>query len=686
MVIFLLPFCSAAEGLTETSEAESTDDQAYTLGEVVVTGKRDGVESIGTVHRITQEDISISGARNLNEAIDLLPGVNVMVGGDAVPKIDIRGFRPRHNILLLNGIPINSTYDQQFNPSIIPVENIAEIKMTSGPSSVLYGQGGLGGVINIITKKGTPGIDGMIGAEVGESGSHSEKAHLSGQKDKWNFFSSASYSYRDAYPLADDFSDTSLEGGHYRDNSDKESGALFANLGYDPTDQLSLGLTLNTLFGEYGIPTGVYDPATDPFASKPKYRRIEDYRGFSTQLAFDFYPDASPFNMRGWVYYNQMGEENNRYSDNGYDSFTNNLSIVTYDLDNTTTVTGITLQPQYEFADFGALTVGLSAERDTWDSRGTAWNHWSTNWPPGYEAANVDDSKTVSVYAAKFEYEWTVSPTLGLTAGYAYHWQFRHDHDTYVDTENPGSILSLDEDSADDFSYLVGGYYDVGTRVRLKAAYQRNIRFPSIRQLYDVDAGNPELSTERVYHYSAGVEWQLPADIRLTVDGFHSIAKDFIEKDSRKSEKFENFDEYLFTGAEVAVDIETFKRFFLRLCYSYLETEDNANTGRDDLQYRPRHRVTLEGNYKFPWGLIPYVSMVYVTDQYYYEKGGNPWNPPAKAKLDDYLVINFKLNYKIKKKVTLYVGADNVLDANYEQSYGYPLSGRFIYGGVEFHF
>ena len=682
LLLLLLPF----PVFSETETAETRREDVYTLGEVVVTGKKDGVESIGTVHKVTQEDISISGARNLNEAIDLLPGVNVMVGGDAVPKIDIRGFRPRHNILLLNGIPINSTYDQQFNPSIIPVDNIAEIKMTTGPSSVLYGQGGLGGVINIITKKGTEGFGGTIGAEVGSGPSHMEKFNLSGRDGKFNFFSSATYSKREAYPLSGDFTDTALEGGNDRDNSDKESGSVFANLGYDPTANLSLGLTANYLYGEYGIPATAYDSTTDIFAPSKKFRRIDQYNGYSVQAASEYFHPNSRFSIRGWIFFNQMDEENNRYSDNQYNSFTSDPSLVTYNLDNGTQVSGFTLQPQYDFGEAGVITIGLSAELDTWKSKGTAWNEWSSTWPPGYVATEVDDSKEVSVYSAKAEYEWTAMGNLGGTVGYAYHYQKRHDHSSYVDVSNPGRTLSLDEDTIDDYSFLIGSHDDITEMTRLKAAFQRNIRFPSIRQLYDVDSGNPELGTERVYHYSAGIEQQLPHKIRLILDGFHSIARDFIEKDSRRSDRFENFDKYLFTGAELATEIQTFEQFFLRACYSFLHTKDKSGSGRDELQYRPAHRVTVESKYTFAWGLIPYISAVYVGEQYYYSKGGNPWEPPVKAKLDDYVVVNVKLNYKFKERYTIYVGADNLFDEDYEQSYGYPLSGRYLYGGAELRF
>lgn len=659
----------------------------YSLGEVVVQGKMGGVESVSTVYRVTEEDISISGARNLNEAMDLLPGVNVMVGGDAVPKIDIRGFRPRHNILLLDGIPINSTYDQQFNPSIIPVEHIAEIKMTTGASSVLYGQGGLGGVINIITKKGFQGLHGMVGSEAGQGDSYLGKGSISGGDEKFNFFLSASSTRRNHFPLSDDFEDTPLESGQNRENSDKENSNFFANVGYDAGKDLRLGLTFNYLLGEYGLPVVVYDSATDAFAPNKKFERMDDFEGFSLQVAGDYHPGDSPLSVRGWAYYNQMDEEHNRYCSDQYDGFTCDPLLKTFNLDDTVTVKGLSLQPKVDFREAGVLTFGLSAQQDTWESKGQAWTEWSSAWPPGYLLEDVDDDKDTEVYSGALQYEYTPLPGLGLVFGYARYYQERDDPAGSGDIDQGGHILPATDDSDHDNSIMAGAYYDITHTTRLKTAFQRNVRFPSIRQLYDEDSGNPALKTERVYHYTAGIEQKLPGNIRLTIDGYRSIANDFIEKDSRRSEQFQNFDKYLFTGVELTADICTFRNLVLRTSYSFLHTKDKADTGRDELQYRPEHRIAVEGRYNFDCGFTPYISLLYVANQFYYERGGNPWDPPAKAELDDYTVINLKLNQKLSRdKGMLYLGADNIFDEDYQQSYGYPLSGRFIYGGIEVEF
>lgn len=669
------------------SEEEKGEEEIYSLGEVVVSAKRGGVESVGTVSRVDAEDIQTSGARNLNEAVDLLPGLNVMVGGDAVPKIDIRGFRPRHNLLLLNGIPINSTYDQQFNPSIIPVENIAEIKLTTGASSVLYGQGGLGGVINIITKKGTEGTSGMIGGEVGEGAQHIARASISGAGDRYDYFVSGSYYDRNAYPLSDDFEDTPLESKKYRDNSDKKNSSFFVNFGYDFSPDFNTGVSFSYITGKYGIPVVAYASASgDIFAPNKRFERMDDLEGLSVQVAADYHPIQSLFNVRGWVFYNQMDEEHNRYGDDGYDNFTSDPLIKTFNLDDTATVKGLTLQPRYDFGDAGALTFAFSAQQDTWESRGDAWTIWSPYWPPGYVQKQVDDDKKTEIYLAAVQYEYTPSADLGLVFGCGYNRQDQ-DEPTGGDIDQGGHILPDSNDSDNAYSLMAGAYYDITDNTRLKTASQRNIRFPSIRQLYDEDSGNPSLETERVYHYTAGIEQELPADIHLDVEGFYTVARNFIEKDSRRSEQFQNYDKYLFSGFEITADVKTFRDLTLRTSYSYLQAKDKSGSGRDELQYRPKHRVTLETRYDFNCGFTPYASLVYVTDQYYYSRGGSLWEDPEKAKLGDYTVVNVKLNQKIAHdKATLYVGAENAFDEDYEQSYGYPLAGRLFYTGVEFRF
>ncbi|MCP4756114.1 MAG: TonB-dependent receptor plug domain-containing protein, partial [Proteobacteria bacterium] len=230
----------------------------------------------------------------------------------------------RHVVILLNGIPFNSTYDGQFDPSIIPTENIAKIKLSYGSSSVLYPQGGLGGVINIVTKKGTEGFAGSLISEVGERGQKLGRLCMSGGSGPFDYLVSGSMEDSDGYRLSSDFDSQTLEDGGIRENSDRETENLFANLGYSAGQDWTFGLTANKSGGEFGRPPQTKDNAEDSaFLGGEKFERVEDYDGFSAQLAAAYHPDG-PFGLRMWVFYNQLEEDPAAYDNADYNTITRN--------------------------------------------------------------------------------------------------------------------------------------------------------------------------------------------------------------------------------------------------------------------------------------------------------------------------------------------------------------------------
>ncbi|HEX8960619.1 MAG TPA: TonB-dependent receptor, partial [Geobacteraceae bacterium] len=628
-------------------------------GEIVISGKAEGVETTQTVRTVTSEDIKAKDARTLDQAISLLPGVNVRIGADGTPRIDIRGFRTRHVVLLLDGIPMNSAVDQQFDPTIIPTENIAEIKLTEGASSILYGQGGLGGVINIITKKGTKGIQGMIAGETGDHEPYLARASISGAAGKVDYFVSGSFSKVNNFPLSDDFHPTAEQAGGYRNNSGRERNNLFGNIGFSPNKDLTLGVAVNLTEGSFGKPSSaISDPLNlDPFASPPKFERIDDFAGVSAQLAAD-YQITDRASIRGWLFTNQMNEHDNLYDNANFNSFT--LANGSFQEHVKTAISGVSLQPKYDMGRAGTITLSLAGEWDSWENSGLQTN--IRNNVTTISPLNAD--KSLQVYSAGVEYGISPLQGLQLVAGYGHYWQTR------------------DERNEDDYSLLIGASYDISKETRINAAFKRNIRFPALGDLYDLTQGNPNLSAERATTYEAGVEQKLPLNSTASITGFYTDARNVIQN-NQTSGTNTNLAEIHFTGFEVAASTQFVKRLLLRASYTYLDSEDKSRAGRDQQQYTPGDRATLEGRYDFDCGFTPYVSLLYVGNQYFYTK--NNFSPVLKKKLSDYALVNVKLSQRMaNNKVTLYVGVDNLFDRNYETSYGFPQAGRFLYGGVEF--
>lgn len=659
---------------------EDQSEDIFSLGEVVVSGKLDGIEAAEMVHVITAEQIRKSSARTLDEALVLLSDVNVQVGNEGVPRVEIRGFRTRHVLLLLDGIPMNSSFDQQFDPSMIPVENIAKIKVTSGASSVLYGQGGLGGVINIITKKGKKGLNAMAGFESGDGAPYLAKGSVSGGKGMFDFFASGSVSRRDNFPLARNFNASVEEAAGYRKNSDNSRENAFFNLGFTPNSDLTIALTGNWVEGGYGKPASAINNKFDPYAPPARLGRVDWFGGYTLQLASD-YTASSALTVRSMMFYNRIDQDNNQYDNESYNSFDIPSIPNSFQLRNTGISRGVSIQPKYDLGRAGIVTLGLSGEWDSWLASGlvkTGGNggtgggaqggHGIGGGSPPYMLFPVSDDKDLSIYSTALEYEVSPIKNLGLSAGVVQHWQFR------------------DERNLSDYGVSLSSYYDLLKQTRLKAAFQRNIRFPSLSQLYLRDTENPNLKTELVYHYQLGVEQKLPWQSLLRIDGYRDDAHNFIALNQNITPaKNTNFSLYRFYGLVTEFETKFLPALTMKASYTYLKSEDHSGVGRDEVQYVPRDKLTVTGNYDFDFGLTPFISVIYVANSYVYTK--QQIATVDKEKLANYLLVNLKLTQKLyRNKVTMYFSVDNIFNEDYEQSYGVPRPGRLISGGLEYRF
>ena len=72
---------------------------------------------------------------------------------------------------------------------------------------------------------------------------------------------------------------------------------------------------------------------------------------------------------------------------------------------------------------------------------------------------------------------------------------------------------------------------------------------------------------------------------------------------------------------ELTAETRYFKNLWLRTGYTYLDTKNKSpETEREELQYRPRHKLTFETQYVFGFGLSAYASVMYVADQFFYSR------------------------------------------------------------------
>jgi hypothetical protein len=103
--------------------------------------------------RLTGDQLAQRGARDLAEALALLPEVNIRDIARGGSQIEIRGARKSSVKVFVDGIPLGDPYRGNFDVTSIPVTDIVEVRISASPASPIDGTGGPGGVVEVHTRE-----------------------------------------------------------------------------------------------------------------------------------------------------------------------------------------------------------------------------------------------------------------------------------------------------------------------------------------------------------------------------------------------------------------------------------------------------------------------------------------------------------------------------------------------------
>src|SRR5438270_11348960 len=139
---------------------------------VVVTATRTETpaEQLGaSVTVITGDDIDTRRYPTVDEALRGVPGVEIRRSGSfgKTTAISIRGANPNQVQVLVDGMRVKSPTLGQVDLSDLSPELIERIDVIRGPQSTLYGADAIGGVVNIITRRGKGPVSAWGTQEVG---------------------------------------------------------------------------------------------------------------------------------------------------------------------------------------------------------------------------------------------------------------------------------------------------------------------------------------------------------------------------------------------------------------------------------------------------------------------------------------------------------------------------------------
>lgn len=162
------------------------------LKDTVVTATRTPTradELVSEVVVIDRQAIDRSAGRTLPELLARNAGLQFSSNGGRgkAASVYIRGAESRHTILLIDGVRYGSATLGAPIWNTIPLSAIERVEVLKGPASSMYGSDGVGGVVQIFTRKGQQGFHPNAIASVGSDGFRELGAGLHGGKGAFTY-------------------------------------------------------------------------------------------------------------------------------------------------------------------------------------------------------------------------------------------------------------------------------------------------------------------------------------------------------------------------------------------------------------------------------------------------------------------------------------------------------------------
>ncbi len=650
-----------------SAEEKKQQSQIFDLGEVLIMDKGDEINSITTTETVSMEDIEMQGAQTAADALEMIPGIDVMTTGKNQSSIRLRGFDQKQVRVLIDGVPAHESYDGSLALDMIPVDSIARIKIIKGASSVLYGPNTLGGVINIITKKGGEKPYTSLITSFGPNDTQNYIVNHGASKGNWNYWVTASRRKSGGYDLSDDFDKNNTrtglgtdynEDGGVRDLSYYTKNTFNSKIGYEYDATSKLYLSFDYHENEKGIPT-----------MQKRYWEFTNWDQWQLSLAgeHDF---TDILSLKARVYY--VDHDDSIEDIGGWDaSHTTPVSRKWFERSSYEDYTlGGEVQAYLDFGDVSLLKMGLNYMKD---------NHQEQDYldatcrevagapfyPVGYRPLKEFEA---DVYSFGIEDEVKLTKQLTLNAGVSY--------DVYKPVKN---YFNYVRDDIKTWNPQTGVSFDVTENFNLYASVGKKTRFPQLKELYSVVAGgNASLKHEENIAYEIGAKKRFNKIFDMSVAAFFNDIENRID---RQGSAYLNKFETEIKGIETQLNITTPWNLDAALSYTFISSEEKATASSTvtDAANVPGRKASLDLRYAFDFGLTASFQAIYTSDQL----------DTYAVRYKEFTVCNARLNQAIpifeKVSTDLFLEFSNIFDENYEEGWG-PTPGRSFLAGMKFSF
>ena len=661
---------------TAASAAPQADEGVFMLGQITITAPREHEALSDNV--IASEEMWRFNTDTLDQAIKLVPGVSSTLdtnGRRNERDILVRGFGRWQVPLSIDGIRVYLPADNRLDFSRFLTADVAEVQIEKGYVSVLDGPGGMGGAINLVTRKPTKALETRFqsGASFDADGSYdawNAYGMVGTKQDNWYAQVSGNFNNREHWRLSDDFTPPSaIEDGGDRNRSGTRDWRVNAKAGFTPnaTDEYSFNFTRQV--GSKGAPLNVNNATPNPpnsFWDWPDWN-IENYYFLSntafgessyvkTRLFYNkFYNSLFAYDNATYTTQSLNGRFQSFYDDDGY---------------------GGSVEAGTSFVDRDVTKFSFNWREDR-------HSEYNINRPTSVQFVNTEPKQHTkeNTWSLAVENTFKATDSLDLVAGVSYD---KNELKLAQEFNATQGLFAYPTGGSDATNLQAAAFwtYDGG---RVNASISSRTRFPTIFERFSTRFGtalpNPDLSAERGINYELGWDPALTQSVRLHTAVFYSDLKDMIQTviviPTPQTTQTQNMGDGHYFGVETSLDWRATETLRFGGNYTYLQRKVTdalqptlkvvgapTSQGLVYLEWTPGPKLTVMPSAEFAsdrW------SEINVTSQTGYVRTGA------------YALANLQVDYQFTDNVEGSLGGRNLTDKNYELADGFPEPGRSMF-------
>ena len=632
------------------------------LPEIVVTADR--VEepigqtgaSVTVIHAAEVEKLGTKGVADVMRGVAGLD-VDESGGVGAATQVHLRGATPGQTLVLIDGVRTGdaaSTDGSVDFGNLAPVD-IDRIEILRGPQSALYGSDAMGGVINIITRKGGKTLRRSVTVEAGSYGTLSTRATLSGGDDRWTYSLGVNLLHSDGFPRYGYRIDRPLFDGAgvplppLPADDPTNKGGLAGRFTY----KLSDTATIDAGFSLFGNALRFDNPyayvASDVFNSYNHSRALIGdgfVRANFESLGGTLHNSLTVFSN---VTDRDIWEAEGCYKSD-YSSFNCRSSYLGARY-------GAEYQGDLKLGGYGDFVFGARNETETARTSESPDPHDGSFTP--INAQQI----TNSVFA---EQRFSPIDRLDLTIG--------------------GRVDAIEGGQSFDTWRATAAYHIDETGTKLRASAGTGAKAPTLYQRFS-QFGYAGLAPEKSFGWDVGVDQSLFGDrVTLSATLFDTRYRNLINfaattgctsaQLAAGGGCYYNVGQADTQGVELATDVVVVPDVWrARASYTYLDARD---LGTDQpLLRRPRHKGALSLIYEGIAKLEVEGRLTMVGSRLDYAY-------PTNVTLAPYAKLDVLANYKFDDNLAIFGRIENLTDARYEEVYNYGVAGRSYYAGISY--